>query len=490
MTPFDMIPAITNPVRPLSSAQQGVWLGQLLAPDQPSYTIGCVMHFEGNLRRDVWEQAVAAVIARHDALRTVLVEGTPLPGQRVLETLSFCLPWHDYSAGPDGEQRALAHIRQATTRSFVGYGQPLWDIQWLQATATRGYCLYLCHHLIVDGISMGMLARQVVDCYNRRLRGEPDQTPAPSYLQALDADAAYVGSSRYQRDLAYWHTCLKRRPEPLFPGATVALGHQPSVQLNGVLDTPVFLGLSALAERLGGSFTSLIVACVANCLARLGNHQAPIAIGLAIHNRHNRIERDMVGMLSTQLPLYLATSPRADIATAMRGVASALRPAMRHARLPLQHALHQLGEAGQLAPRPFDVSVSVEDFSALGDAPIAGGGWHMLPLHAGYEDTALGVFVRRYSTQHPIVLEFNVNPDRLPVPLAEQALVALQQMLPALLGNPPPPLAPSVADALAAPADAACVQRPPRTRSPRPPGPSRVRTPGRRLPGRHCAGGR
>ncbi|UXA53236.1 non-ribosomal peptide synthase/polyketide synthase [Xanthomonas prunicola] len=440
MTPFDMIPAITNPVRPLSSAQQGVWLGQLLAPDQPSYTIGCVMHFEGNLRRDVWEQAVAAVIARHDALRTVLVEGTPLPGQRVLETLSFCLPWHDYSAGPDGEQRALAHIRQATTRSFVGYGQPLWDIQWLQATATRGYCLYLCHHLIVDGISMGMLARQVVDCYNRRLRGEPDQTPAPSYLQALDADAAYVGSSRYQRDLAYWHTCLKRRPEPLFPGATVALGHQPSVQLNGVLDTPVFLGLSALAERLGGSFTSLIVACVANCLARLGNHQAPIAIGLAIHNRHNRIERDMVGMLSTQLPLYLATSPRADIATAMRTIAAQLRTAMRHARFPLQHALRELGEAGQLAPRPFDVSVSVEDFSALGDAPIAGGGWHMLPLHAGYEDTALGVFVRRYSTQHPIVLEFNVNPDRLPVPLAEQALVALQQMLPALLGNPHPPL--------------------------------------------------
>ncbi|WP_212590243.1 non-ribosomal peptide synthetase, partial [Xanthomonas translucens] len=432
---------MTNPVHPLSSAQQGVWLGQLLAPDQPSYTIGCVMHFEGNLRREIWEQAVAAVVARHDALRTVLLEGSPLPSQRVLEHLPFALPWHDYSADADGEQRVREHIQQAMTRSLAQYGQPLWDIQWLQASATRGYCLYLCHHLIADGVSMGMLARQVVDCYNQCLRGEPDQSPAPSYLQALDVDVAYIGSSRYQRDLAYWRTCLNMRPEPLHPAATVALGHQPSVQLKCVLDTPVFLGLSTLAERLGGSFTSLIVACLANCLARLGNHQAPIAIGLAIHNRHNRIERAMFGMLSTQLPLYLAAAPRADIATAMRSIAAQLRTAMRHARFPLQHALRELGEAGQLAPRPFDVSVSVEDFSAFGDAPIADGAWHMLPLHAGYEDTALGVFVRRYSPQHPTVLEFNVNPDRLPVPLAEQALAALRQILLALLEEPHAPLA-------------------------------------------------
>ncbi|MCC4598285.1 non-ribosomal peptide synthetase [Xanthomonas campestris pv. phormiicola] len=436
MSAVDLAPPVLVAVHPLGSAQQAIWLGQLLAPDRPSYSIGCVMHFEGRLHRDVWEQAVAAVIARHDALRMVLVEGSPVPSQRVLEALSFSLPWHDYSDRSDGEQRAWDHIRQATARPFALYGQPLWDIQWLQVSPTRGYCLYRCHHIIADGVSMGMLSRQVVDDYNQRLRGQPEQAPAPSYLQAVDADQAYLGSSRYQRDLDYWRARLQARPEPLYPSATAALGHQPSVQVSCVLDTPVFLALSTWAEHLGGSFTSLIIVCLANCLARLGNHQAPIAIGLAIHNRHNPVERDMFGMLSTQLPLYIAASPHADIATAMRAIAAEVRPAMRHARCPLQHALRQLGEAGQQAPRPFDISVSVEDFSAFGDAPIADGAWHMLPLHAGYEDTALGVFVRRYSKQHPIVLEFNVNPDRLPVSLAEQALAALRQMLPALLGDP------------------------------------------------------
>ncbi|UXA69071.1 amino acid adenylation domain-containing protein [Xanthomonas prunicola] len=440
MTPFDLAPPVIDAVQPLSSAQQHIWLGQLFAPDQPSYTIGCVMTFDGSVRRDVWEQAVAAVIARHDALRMVLVEGSPLPSQRVLEHLPFALPWHDHSADADGEQRVHEHIQQAMTRSFAHYGQPLWDIQWLQATATRGYCLYLCHHIVIDGVSLGMLSQQVVDCYNRRLRGEPDQPPAPSYLQALDADLAYIDSKRYQRDLDYWRQALRARPEPLYPSASATLGRRPIVQRSCPLQPDLFPALNALAERLDGSFTTLIVACVASCLARLNNHQAPLALGLTVHNRRNAAERAMFGMLSTQLPLYLAVPPHADIATAMRGVASALRPAMRHARLPLQHALHQLGEAGQQAPRPFDISVSVEDFSAFGDVPIEGGARTMMPLQGGYEDAALGIVVWRYNAASPTTVLFNVDPQRVPLPLAERILAAFRHMLLALLEAPHAPL--------------------------------------------------
>ncbi|KOR42171.1 hypothetical protein ADT25_15395, partial [Xanthomonas oryzae] len=399
------------------------------------------MTFDGTLHRAVWEQAVAAVIARHDALRMLLVEGAPLPNQRVLETLPFALPWHDYSADTDGEQRVHEHIQQAMKRSFAHYGKPLWDIQWLQATATRGYCLYLCHHIVIDGVSLGMLSQQVIDCYNQRLRGEPDQPPAPSYLQALDADLAYIDSTRYQRDLDYWRQALRARPEPLYPSTSAALGRQPVVQRSFTLQPDLLPALTALAERLGGSVTTLIVACVASCLARLNHHhRAPLALGLTVHNRHTRIERDMFGMLSTQLPLYLAVQPHADLAAAMRGVSSALRPAMRHARLHLRHALRELGETGQLAPRPFDISVSVEDFSAFGDVPIEGGVRSMMPLHGDYEDAALGIVVWRYNAACPTTVLFNIDPQRVPLPLAERILAALQHMLLALQEAPHAPL--------------------------------------------------
>ncbi|WP_196297459.1 non-ribosomal peptide synthetase, partial [Xanthomonas albilineans] len=440
MSVTDLLAPLDAALYPLSSAQQGIWLGQLLAPEQPSYSIGCVIRFEGTIHRDAWEHAIATVIARHDALRTVLVEEAPLPRQRVLESLPFSLPWHDYSAHADGEQSIWDHLHQAIAKPFALYGQPLWDIQWLQASAERGYCLYRCHHLIADGISLGMLCRQVVESYNQLLRGQHDQTAAPSYLQALAADQAYLDSTRYRRDQAYWRAYLHTRPAPLFPSTTTALGHQPSVQLTSTLDTPDFLVLSTLAERLGGSLASMIVACLATCLARLSHHQGPVALGLAVHNRHNASERAMFGMLSAQLPLYLDISPHADIATAMRVIATALRTTMRHARFPLQHAVRQLGASAQQTPRPFDIGVSIEDFSVFSDADIVEGIWQTLPLHAGYEDTALSVFVRRYSTRHPALLEFNVNPDRLPLALAESAMAALRQMLRGLLEAPHSPL--------------------------------------------------
>ncbi|WP_052690000.1 non-ribosomal peptide synthetase [Xanthomonas sp. GPE 39] len=440
--------ALSTPVdavlHPLSSAQQGIWLGQLLAPEQPSYTIGCAMTFDGTLQRARWERAIAITIARHDALRTVLVEacdGSPLPAQRVLDTLPFSLPWHDYSANADGEQCVHEHIQHALTRSFAHYGQPLWDIQWLQATATRGYCLYLCHHICMDGVSLGMLSQQIVDCYNRLLRGETDPaTPAPSFLRAVESDRNYLDSNRYRRDLDYWCSHLAARPEPRYPGAASVRGRQPTVQLRCTLEPHIFPALSALAERLNGSFTTLVTACLAICLTRLSHQDASIALGLTVHNRHNAAERDMLGMLSTQLPLYLSVQAQAEIGTTMRDVVGALRQAMRHARFPLQHAVHHLRQAGQQALRPFDISISVEDFSAFGDHPIEGGVRSMRALHAGYEDSALNVFVRRYNAQSPTLLEFNVNPDRLPLPLAESTMAALPQMLLALLQDPQMPV--------------------------------------------------
>ncbi|KAB7762206.1 non-ribosomal peptide synthetase, partial [Xanthomonas maliensis] len=441
MSPFDAAPPDRDAAHPLSSAQQEVWLGQLFAPDRPSYTIGCVMSFEGTLRRDLWEQAIATVVARHDALRMVLVEGSPLPYQRVLERLPFSLPWHDYTTSVDGEARVQAHIQRALERSFVHYEQPLWDIQWLQATPDRGYCLYLCHHLALDGVSLGMLSQQVVDSYNEHLRGESDPGFAtPSFLRALEADLDYLVSSRYQRDLLHWRARLGARPAPLYPSTTGAVGRQPVVISSFALEPAQFQQLTALADKLGGSFTTLVVACLASCLSRLSAHSGAIAFGLTVHNRHNAAERSMLGMLSTQLPISVSVPAIADLAAAMHSVAAEVRSAMRHARFPLRHALQALNGAGPQAPRPFDISVSVEDFSAFGDTPIVGGARTMRPLHGNYEDAALGIVAWRYNATCPTTFLFNVDPQRLPLSLARRLLSALRQLLLELLNAPHTPL--------------------------------------------------
>ncbi len=105
---------------------------------------------DGHIRLELWERAIAEVVRRNDALRLVLVDQLPVAGQKVLDELAFKLELkrHDYAAHADGERRAWDHIRAAFSKPFALYAGVLWQMQWVQATSTRGLCLVRCHHLV------------------------------------------------------------------------------------------------------------------------------------------------------------------------------------------------------------------------------------------------------------------------------------------------------------------------------------------------------
>ena len=200
---------------PLASTQQAVWLDQLLAPQLPCYTVGGALQFDGRIRLDLWERAIAELVRRHDALRLVLLDTPPAASQKVLDELAFKLEVHDYSAHADGEQRAWDHIRAAFSEPFALYGSVLWTMQWVQASPTRGLCLVRCHHLVADGMSVALILHAIIDVYNRLVRGEPmDSEPAPSYLDFIADDLAYQRSARHARDQAFWFERFNGSADP------------------------------------------------------------------------------------------------------------------------------------------------------------------------------------------------------------------------------------------------------------------------------------
>ncbi len=95
--------------------QYEVWLDQMLTPQQASYTIGGWLEFEGHVELDVWERAISELVARHDALRLILMEGAPVPVQRVLEPWVFELARHDYSDRSDGLVLPIGQGHSAST---------------------------------------------------------------------------------------------------------------------------------------------------------------------------------------------------------------------------------------------------------------------------------------------------------------------------------------------------------------------------------------
>src|SRR5882672_5491697 len=75
---------------PLSFAQQRLWFLDQLEPGSPLYTMPLALRLHGQLNRRALEKSLAAIIARHEVLRTRFVarDGEPtqvIIGQQAME---------------------------------------------------------------------------------------------------------------------------------------------------------------------------------------------------------------------------------------------------------------------------------------------------------------------------------------------------------------------------------------------------------------------
>ena len=71
---------------PATSAQQRLWFLDRIDPGQASYNIGGGLRFRGVLDIDRLGQAIQALMQRHEAFRTCVVEAGGRPWLRVLQS--------------------------------------------------------------------------------------------------------------------------------------------------------------------------------------------------------------------------------------------------------------------------------------------------------------------------------------------------------------------------------------------------------------------
>ncbi|HET7865194.1 MAG TPA: amino acid adenylation domain-containing protein, partial [Burkholderiaceae bacterium] len=424
----------------LGSAQQAVWFDQALAPDAPCCVVGGALQFDGRMRLDLWERAIEEVVNRHDALRILVMPGEPIDAQVFVERVAFQLRRHDYSAHADGDAQALQHLRQAFLRPFRLHGSLLWEMEWIQATPTRGYTLFRFHHLVVDGASVSLAGRALIDAYNRLVRGLPEPVePVPAYVDHLADDRSYLASPRWQQDRDFWLDRFQQAPEPLFPTDAGQLARRPCEQVVWRIPRADFEQMGAVAAAFGGSVAHLLVGAVALYFARVNGWRSEVVVGMPVHNRRNAAEKRTVGMFSSVLPLVVKIDPQGSFETLLRAIGAEVRACYRHQRFPLYEIARALQKNPLQRSRLFDLTVSVEQF--VGDVTIEGGHLFMVPQHNGYEDVPLALYVRDYQRTKDVVVEFNHDPKVLTRAAVERVVGHIGRMVSAALADPGLPLA-------------------------------------------------
>src|SRR6516225_9492768 len=153
-----------NSPLPLSFAQERLWFLAQLEPNNPFYNTPFALRLSGPLWKAALQAAFAALVARHEVLRTAFVNDDGRPRQVVLADLSIPLTEIDLThlAPAEREAAVLAHAQAEAVRPFDDLGRPPLLRTTLIRLAPDDHVLLLTmHHIVMDGWSLNVVLREV-----------------------------------------------------------------------------------------------------------------------------------------------------------------------------------------------------------------------------------------------------------------------------------------------------------------------------------------
>jgi amino acid adenylation domain-containing protein len=149
---------------PLSAAQKRIFLEIQLKSDDIRYNTPHMFLIEGRLDKNRTREVVDALIRRHESLRTSFHLLKDIPVQRVHQEVDFRI--HYMEAEEDQMEKTVKGL----IRPFDLAKAPLLRINLLKLpqnreTRERHILMYDMHHIIGDGVSMDIMAQDLMDLY-------------------------------------------------------------------------------------------------------------------------------------------------------------------------------------------------------------------------------------------------------------------------------------------------------------------------------------
>ncbi|HVV06534.1 MAG TPA: amino acid adenylation domain-containing protein, partial [Puia sp.] len=334
---------------PLSSSQRRLWILSQFEESNIAYNIPKVCRCTGKLDRQALEQALLAMIARHEILRTAFRQNKQGEIRQYIllpEHVHFSIGFTDVR----GEDNALAAIKQ---RMETDAGQAF-DLTagcllkaWLYQTQdNEWYFYYNMHHIISDGWSMGVFLEELLKLY-AKYSGHEDALLPGLACQYKDyavwqQDQLHEGTLGQHRD--YWLQqfegetpvlqLMTDKPRPAmktYNGAVLSrMLNERSVERLETLcrtsDATLFMGLLAAVNTLLYKYTG----------------QKDIVVGSPIAGRQYADLDDQIGFYLNTLALRTRIGDGDDFLHLLKTVRQLTREAYEHQAWPFDELVKDL----------------------------------------------------------------------------------------------------------------------------------------------------
>ncbi len=355
---------------PLSSAQLRLWFLHQLEPESGAYNIPAAYRIHGRLDVAALASALNAMIARHESLRTAIVETKGQPAQRILPEAEMQLSVLDFSecATDQADEEVLRLIAADARMPYDLARAPLVRAKLLRLADDEHVLLLNFHHIIVDASALVDFYRELALLYESCAKGSAISLPA---LPVQFADyaiwqQAWLGSAAAEAQLAYWKRQLGGSLTPLdlsADWARTALASYRGARVVQRLPRELTAALKELSRRQGATLFMTLLAAFDILLARLAGRE-DIVVGSTIAGR-NRPELDgVVGFFINALALRSDLSGRPSFSALLKRVRDVCLEGYAHQELPFDKVVEALNPERDLSRNPlFQVMFNMNDAS-------------------------------------------------------------------------------------------------------------------------------
>ncbi|WP_159396289.1 amino acid adenylation domain-containing protein [Streptomyces sp. Sge12] len=353
-----------------SAAQQRMYFLQQMEEGRPTYHMPVFYGLEGPVDETALRSCAQELIDRHEALRTRFVLRDGELWQHI--DTRAALAWSSATAAGDRdveEWTAAEHHRP-----FDLEAGPLFRAALLH-TPDGAVLALAMHHIVADGWSVGILARELLSAYARCAGGprpEPaEEGPEYQYADFSEWQEEWLRGEAAGRQLAHWERQLSGElpdaplPRDGRPGAGAARGAAALHSFD--VPAPVLARMERLCRDTHSTPYTLMLAAFQIVLGRYTGTD-DVLVGTPVAGRNRKEFQDTVGLFVNTLVIRADLSENPAFRVHLERVRDTVLDAQDHQDLPFERVVDRIapGRTGEDAPL-FHVMFGLHDEDGMTD---------------------------------------------------------------------------------------------------------------------------
>ncbi|GAB2727602.1 hypothetical protein GCM10010442_56590 [Kitasatospora kifunensis] len=373
-----------------SRGQHALWFLNLVQRGAPTYAIPVSYLIRGPLDLERLDAALSAIVARHEALRTVFES----QGGKVWQQIRPATAVRTALTVVADQAEASRRAAEEAMRPFDLTSGPLLRSACFRVGTEEHLWLLNVHHAVFDAWSLAVFWRELAALYHGRAL--PEATT--QFTDYAAWQQRWLGGAEADGQRAYWRAQLDGYPPAVEPGSAREAGGRAGTK-GFALPLPSDAVDPAAVERVAGAYrtTSFAVLLAAFFAAlRQGSGADEVVVGVVMACRNRPGTEDLIGYLANTVAVRMRFTEGMRFGELVSRTDETLAQALTNQELPFTDTVEGLKRSQGSGQRPLFQAMFSLQSTPLDDE----GGFEGLDIterfvHSGTARVALSLMMRQ-----------------------------------------------------------------------------------------------